>query len=355
VRSQRVPPGNLPSAPSVDAGLAALAARQHGVAGLQQLVALGLSRSAISKRVARGVLHRRYRGVYTVGHDALSREAEWLAAVFAVGGPALSHRSATELHGLTRSRAHLIDVIVPHHRRPPAGISVHRVRRLDPRDVTTERGIPVTAVHRLLVDLCDVRTPHEIAAVIKEAAFRGRFVEAAVRDSMARANGRHNLHVLDRAIEVYRAGSAGTRSSNEVLFLQLDLPDSLVNTQLLGYEADFLWPQSRLNVEIDGLQHNTPAARRDDAIRDRTLTAAGYTVLRFPEEMLRERPEDVLGAVANALAWPARPGPGRARRRDAGRGRRAPGSGRAPTRRSAPAGLPCGRPRGGCAARRPPV
>ena len=140
--------------------------------------------------------------------------------------------------------------------------------------------------------------------MIKEAAFRGRFVEAAVRDSMARANGRHNLHVLDRAIEVYRAGSAGTRSSNEVLFLQLDLPDSLVNTQLLGYEADFLWPESRLNVEIDGLQHNTPAARRDDAIRDRILTAAGYTVLRFPEEMLRERPEEVRGAVANALASP---------------------------------------------------
>ena len=214
--------------------LAALAARQRGVAGLRQLIALGLSRSAVSKRVARGVLNRRYRGVYTVGHGALSREAEWLAAVFAVGGVALSHHSAAGLHGLTRARAQAIDAIVPHRRRAPAGIRVRRVRRLDARDITTERGIPVTTVHRLLVDLSDVRTAHEIAALIKEAAFRGRFVEAAVRDSMARANGRHNLHVLDRAIEVYRAGSAGTRSGNEVRFLQLDLPDSLVTTRLLG-------------------------------------------------------------------------------------------------------------------------
>jgi len=117
VCSQRVLTGNIPSAPSVDARLAALAARQHGVAGVRQLVALGLSRSAISKRVARGVLHRRYRGVYTVGRAALSREAEWLAAVVAVGGVALSHHSAAELHGLTRARAQAIDVIVPHHRR----------------------------------------------------------------------------------------------------------------------------------------------------------------------------------------------------------------------------------------------
>jgi hypothetical protein len=192
-------------------------------------------------------------------------------------------------------------VIVAHHRRPPSAIRVHRVRRLDPRDVTSERGIPVTTVHHSFVDLSDVRTPHEIAALIKEAAFQGRFVEAAVRDSMARANGRHNLHVLYRAIDVYQAGSAGTRSRNEVLFLQLDLPDSLVNTKLLGDEADFLWPESLLNVEIDGRQHNTPAARRDDAIRDRILTVAGYTVLRFPEETLQERPDEVRGVIASAL------------------------------------------------------
>ena len=134
-----------------------------------------------------------------------------------------------------------------------SGIRVHRVRRLDPRDVTTERGIPVTTIHRMFVDLTDVRTPHEIAALIREAAFRGRFVEAAVRDSMERANGRHNLHVLERAIEVYRAGSA------------------------------------------------TPEVKRDDAIRDRILMAAGYTVLRFPEEVLQERPDEVRNVVANAL------------------------------------------------------
>ena len=50
------------------------------------------------------------------------------------------------------------------------------------------------------------------------------------------------------------------------------------------------------------MQHNTPAAKREDVIRDRILTAAGHTVLRFPEQTLRERPDEVRSAVANALA-----------------------------------------------------
>jgi hypothetical protein len=119
---------------------------------------------------------------------------------------------------------------------------------------------------------------------------------------MDRAKGRHNLHVLDRAIVLYKAGSAGTRSRNEVLFLRLDLPEPLVNTKLLGYEVDFLWPEVWLNVEVDGAQHNTPPARRADAARDRTLGAAGYTVLRFPEHLVKERPGEVLRAVS---AWVA--------------------------------------------------
>jgi very-short-patch-repair endonuclease len=54
----------------------------------------------------------------------------------------------------------------------------------------------------------------------------------------------------------------------------------------------------RLNVEIDGPQHNTPAARRDDATRDRILAAAGYTTLRFTDEDVKYRPLDVLKAVS---------------------------------------------------------
>ena len=48
---------------------------------------------------------------------------------------------------------------------------------------------------------------------------RGRFVEPAVRDAMTRAHGRRKLGVLERAIELHRMGSAGTRSCAEDAFL----------------------------------------------------------------------------------------------------------------------------------------
>ena len=81
-----------------------------------------------------------------------------------------------------------------------------------------------------------------------------------------------------------------------MLFLRLGLPGTLVNMKLHGFEADFHWPDLKLNVEIDGPQHDPVA----DAIRDRRLAAVGYTVLRFTQEQMRERPDEVLRAVS---AW----------------------------------------------------
>ncbi len=162
-----------------------MAARQHGVITVGQLLALGLTDGAIARRAARGVLHRRHRGVYAVGQPRLSREGEWLAAALAAGPlAALAHLSACEFYAVGRFRSPLIAVVSTRRCRLE-GVRVHTVRRLDPRDVTTHRGIPVTTVHRLLVDLTDILTAHQLTNVIHEAAFRGRYVEAAVRDVMA--------------------------------------------------------------------------------------------------------------------------------------------------------------------------
>jgi predicted transcriptional regulator of viral defense system len=290
------------AAPPVDQAIAALAARQHGLAKTRQLLACGLDHSAIHRRVKAGRLHRRSPGVYAIGHPALSREGEWLAAVFGAGeGAALSHLSAAELWQLRRRRSSLIAVVAPARRRL-AGVRVHTYRSLHPRDVTTHRGIPVTTIPRLLVDLTDVLIAHELANVIHEAAFRGRFSLAATQDAIARANGRHNLPVLERAIAMHEAGSAGLKSRNERTFLALleDLPEPLVNTPLHGFEVDFHWPALKLAVEVDGPGHARPRTQRDDANRDRTLTAAGYTTLRFTDDDLDHRPAWVAAAIRAA-------------------------------------------------------
>lgn len=75
-----------------DRAAAAIADRQWGVVKREQLLASGLSRTAIADRVARQRLRVMYRGVYALGHARLRREGEWLAAVWASGEKAvLSH------------------------------------------------------------------------------------------------------------------------------------------------------------------------------------------------------------------------------------------------------------------------
>ncbi|MFL5851480.1 MAG: type IV toxin-antitoxin system AbiEi family antitoxin domain-containing protein, partial [Solirubrobacteraceae bacterium] len=85
----------------MDASLAALAARQHGVVAREQLSRLALGRGAVDHRLATGRLHVVHRGVFAVGHPVVSRHGRWIAAVLAAGhGAVLSHRSAAALWAL---------------------------------------------------------------------------------------------------------------------------------------------------------------------------------------------------------------------------------------------------------------
>ena len=283
-----------------------MAARQHGLVTVAQLLAAGLDHSAIARRVARGTLHRVARGVYAVGHAALSREGPFLAAVLGAGeGAALSHLAAAELCEVRKYRAPLIDVVALEWRHAEPGVRVHRVRALHPRDVTTHKGIPVTSMARHVVDLTDVLTAYELANVIHEAEFKGRFSELATRDAMARANGRHKLAVLEKALELNAAGSAGTKSRNEDAFLSMikDLPEPRVNVKLNGDEVDFHWPHAKLAVEIDGPGHARPRTKRDDERKEASWRAAGYTVLRIPDDELHEGVKRLRATLA-----PRRPG-----------------------------------------------
>jgi Protein of unknown function (DUF559)/Transcriptional regulator, AbiEi antitoxin len=274
--------------PSADARMAAIAARQHGVITSAQLLSAGLAYSGISKRAADGRLHRKHRSVYAVGQPRLSQEGEWMAAILACGSGAFVASLNAAVHlKLWRRRVTDIHVLMPRGRRAPRGVQARTYRRLDARDVTRRDGMPVTTVPRTLVDLSDVLTPHQLANVIHEAAFRNLFDERAVHAAIDRANGRHNLDVLAKALALNKAGSAGTKSEREDRFLALTsrsgLPEPLVNTHIEELEVDFRWPQLNLVVEVDGPGHTRPRTKHDDQQRDARLRAAGHTILRIPD------------------------------------------------------------------------
>jgi hypothetical protein len=275
---------------------------------LADLAAAGLGRGAVARRVAEGRLRRLHCGVFLVGPLPAARTRE-MAAVLACGESAVvSHRAAASLWGMRPPWQGEVDVTVTaRHPRDKPGVRVHRVRHLDARDVTRRDGIPVTTVPRTLVDLSDVLTAHQLANVIHEAAFRKLFDERAVRAAMTRANGRHNLHVLSQALDLNKTGSAGTRSELEDRFLALTcksgLPEPLVNTKVQDLEVDFHWPQLSLIVEVDGPGHTRPRTRHEHHERDKSLRAAGHTILRIPDHEIEQRPDAVTASLAVAAKF----------------------------------------------------
>jgi hypothetical protein len=69
----------------VDAGIARVAARQHGNITRRQLLDLGLDDGAIACRLRIGRLHRAHRGVYSVGHPPVKPIERAAAAVLVCG------------------------------------------------------------------------------------------------------------------------------------------------------------------------------------------------------------------------------------------------------------------------------
>ncbi len=126
-----------------EVALARIAEGQWGVVTVAQLEEVGIDRSAVSRRVGAGRLHRLHRGVYAVGHRSLSWRGRWMAAVFAAGdGAVLSHHSAAPLWEFIRPIAGPIDVSVGRDtgRARRAGINLHRSRTLGPGTVTRRHG-----------------------------------------------------------------------------------------------------------------------------------------------------------------------------------------------------------------------
>jgi very-short-patch-repair endonuclease len=294
--------------------MARIAERQHGVISIGQLRMAGVSEDAVRGRVLAGRLHRVHRGVYTVGHRAISLEGELMAAVLAYGGSAVvdaelasasggdsrmavldrwgaavSHRSSAVLWGLLAARAGPVDVSVrgDSGRRRRRGIRLHRSLSLLPADVTLHCGIPVTTPTRTIADLK--------RAEGRSRAVSGREVRRAIRQASVLG-----LPIGDEI------GRDRTRSDLERDFLRLcrrhGLPKPEVNVRVGVDLVDFLWRCRRLIVETDSyIYHRGRQAFQDDRERDLRLRAAGYDIVRVSEKQADEEPELVAETVVAAL------------------------------------------------------
>jgi hypothetical protein len=297
--------------PSADRTIATLAGRQHGVVSRRQLRAIGLSETAIDRRVARGRLHPVHRGVYAVGHRVLGVHGRWMAAVLACGpGAALSHRSAAALWELRPIAATRIDVTVrTTARRKRAALTIHRSRNLPDEEVTVQHGIRVTTPARTLLDLAATLDRRPLERALDQAEVQ-RLTDYPALDALARAHPSHRgASKLRRALTTHSAGTTVTKGDLEERFLALcdhhALPRPHCNTWVEGLEVDFLFSDQRVIVETDSWRHHhTREAFERDRHRDAVHTSAGYRTLRFTYRQLTSAPRTIAEALRAALGEP---------------------------------------------------
>lgn len=291
--------------PRGDHKLAALAARQHGVVSRKQLLALGLKRDAIEYRLKVKRLHALHRGVYAVGHPRLTLKGSWLAAVLACGEEALlSHRTAAALWGLMRSPATPVHVSSKRGR-GRQGIFVHG-GQIPREDRTIRDAIPVTSVERTLLDLAEVVDEQRLERAFEEADRLGLLELAALERICERALGRRGIRPVRKLVAAAREPEM-VRSPLEGRFVEFcrkhQLPPPALNSTVLGFEVDALWPAQRLIVELDGFAfHQHRAAFERDRARDASLQAAGYRVIRLTHRRLQEDGRRVAHELRRLLA-----------------------------------------------------
>lgn len=262
-----------------------LAEYQHGVVLTRQLRERGVTEAALSRLASSQLLVPIRRGAWCAGR----RPSEWqkTVAVGLLAGPdaALSHGTAARIHrfpGMPPESPPEVSVRYPRGLNM-AGVTVHRVERLDPSDVQLYRGVPVTTPARTLVDLAGTLAPRQLARAFDEGLIARSVAAGAVGGALDRTSPRRGARLL-RSLVDERLGRSHPDSALEarVIGVLAPLQPFEVHHQLiLGGElviVDIAWPADRAALECDGWAiHSRSRTKFDrDRRRDNLLVAHGW-------------------------------------------------------------------------------
>ena len=288
---ERCTAAGIELADGVDRAIALLATHQHGIVERRQLIALGLSPAAIDHRVRAGRLIVLHRGVYTVGHAALTDRGRMRAALMAAGPTAvLSHRTAAALWKVTPSMPPFVEVTVTHRRpRSRAGLQIHATRR--PPEIRTLHSLPLTAPLRTLADLAPTQPQHALERLCAEALMlklvtQEQLAAARILDPDLVAPTRSRFERTFRAaLRQGRSPDAGDRPSD---------PSFHGRLRMAG--------RARRGRNDGWTFHGNRFAFEDDRARDAFLIARGWIVVRVTWRRLKESPMLVMVQLGQTLA-----------------------------------------------------
>jgi hypothetical protein len=284
-----------------DSRLIELASRQHRCVATRQLHALDYGDEAIAHRVARGWLVRMYDGVYAVAPVLDEAWTRWMAATLTAPGTVLSHASAGTAWGFWDAPMPFVVVTRAGQGGPRRvdGLLLCRTRVLA-GNTTTLHGVPITTPERTLVDIAAHVDRRALARAVREAFRLGCTSPPAVLIALAAHRGRRGTRTLRDVIARY-TGLPLHRARSDAEALAIVLlneavrPIPLLNARVAGEEADLVWPDHRLIVELDGPQFHLDAG--EDLRKQAAWEAAGWTVRRLPTDDVYQHPARLLKAA----------------------------------------------------------
>jgi very-short-patch-repair endonuclease len=294
--------------------IARLIASQYGLITRDQARSLGMGDDAIYRKVSGGLWIRDFPNVFR----DVTVPASWHQRLKALtlrrpGRSWVSHRAACAFWQLDGFDPGVVEITTVCDLRSEDGFVAHRVRCMEPRDVTMVANMPVTTVHRTLIDLGLDADVDEVELAL-ECALRRRITTIPRLFSRLDAlSGHRGSGVLRKALERRPANTPPTESALETRFLQfvrrhkLPAPDRQVRiTDDSGFtgRVDFYYSAARVVVEVQSRRHHLSAAAWErDLRRSNALTSNGRRVLHVTAEQLKSD-ADLTAELAELLELP---------------------------------------------------
>mgnify|MGYP003115082483 CR=1 FL=1 len=268
---------------------------QHALITRPQLGALEDGLALLRRMLRNGTWMRLDAGLYGPAGVPMTWPRRLMAAVLlAPTGSLASHRAGAHLTGVGG-----FDPVPAPEISIPAGatfrradVIVHESTDLELAAPCRIDGIPCTGPTRIAMDLGCVISEKRYRQTVREL----RHEHGVTSDALLRTFLRHKRRGrngggalrdwLDRYFEVDGVPESGLEQLVLDAILDACLPAPLaqhwVHAAGASYRLDLAYPERRICVEVDGVQHRDDVdVREGDVVRQRVLEEAGWTVIRI--------------------------------------------------------------------------
>ena len=218
---------------------------------------------------------------------------------------AFSHVTAASILNLSLPREHQqsrplhVTTDTDGHAGQRAGLTWHH-RRLDPAQVIPWSGTFVTSPLRTWRDLAALLTVDDLVIVADELLQRGMCTQKELRQTA----GLRHARPLRKAAEHARSGSLSPQETRLRLnATRRGLPEPTLNEDIIEDGiwigcGDLVWRPWRVIADYDGLHHDDPRQRHQDAQTRDDYTAAGWRHVAVTKKMTDD---DAVERIERAL------------------------------------------------------